>query len=568
MQKALSECATMHRHMAVGVLALALAASAVALPSATPVVEAATACTNWKSTYSPPPTIRVLRSYGAAKGKVQVVSFRAYVENVMSWEWPSTYPTAALRAGAVAVKQYGWYYAIHWRGGATAGGVCYDVRDTSVDQIFQPETRAATVRQTSAVAATWNLTVRRTLDGKPGKFILTGYWPGTIATCGAEKNGFRLYQKGVKACASLGKTTEEIARIYYGATLQPTDPGRHNVVGALNGPGDGGVAVPNGDGVDAHVFQSTSTGFVAPWKADAIAIADASTLGRVSADVDGDGDDELVMLVSDGATSQHLVVMQPSGAAYGDPDPGLTWDSASAGVSFASERDGKPGIRLVAGDFDADLVDDLALVVSEDDPTLGSVYLLRSRRTSFEPLARIYAGGIDAPASRPYGADVTGDGRADVVLETDTGSALAYRVLRSTPDAGHALADPVTWYECTDLTRNTTQTVVTDYDRDGRDDLVLALPAGTGFAFRGLRATGSAFAASTLYTSGIAFDRIKLGAGDVNHDGRGDVIAYTRLYDGAFGTRLFVLTSTCTKFNASALWLEDPTLDWQVLEPY
>ncbi len=170
----------MHRRLAAWVCALTLAAIAVALPSSAPTVEAATACTNWKSTYTPPKTIRVLRSYGAASGKVQVVPFRDYVENVMAWEWPEAYPTQALRAGAVAVKQYGWYYARKWRGGKTASGVCYDVKDTSADQIYRPETRSAGPKQLKAVAMTWNLSIRRTRDGKPGTFILTGYSPGSV----------------------------------------------------------------------------------------------------------------------------------------------------------------------------------------------------------------------------------------------------------------------------------------------------------------------------------------------------------------------------------------------------
>ena len=131
----------------------------------------------------------------------------------------------------MAVKQYGWYYARTWRGGKTSSGACYDVKDTSVDQIYRPETRSAGPNQLKAVATTWNLSIRRTRDGTPGTFILTGYLPGSVATCGAEKNGYRLYQKGVKACANDGLTYEQIARIYYGKTLQLTDPGRHNIAG-------------------------------------------------------------------------------------------------------------------------------------------------------------------------------------------------------------------------------------------------------------------------------------------------------------------------------------------------
>ncbi len=358
----------MHRRLAVWVCALTLAATAVVLPSATPTVEAAAACTNWKSTYAPPSTIRVLRTYGSASGKVQVVPFRAYVENVMAWEWPETYPSQALRAGAVAVKQYAWYHARKWRGGKTASGICYDVKDTSVDQIYRPETRSAGPKQLAAVVTTWNLSIRRTRKGTPGSFILTGYVPGSIATCGAEKNGYRLYQRGVKACAKAGLTYEQIARIYYGSTLQLTDPGRHNIAGTPHGRGDTGAVVPTAEGVDVHVRASTGAGFTAPATPDAHPTSDDATLGRVSADIDGDGDDELVSLVSDGPTSQHIEVRQAAGYRYGEPVEGLGWDSDAAGVAFVSERDGEPGIQLLTGDFDADYDDDLALVVSGDDP--------------------------------------------------------------------------------------------------------------------------------------------------------------------------------------------------------
>ena len=303
----------MHRRLAAWVCALTLAAIAVALPSSAPTVEAATACTNWKSTYTPPATIRVLRSYGAASGKVQVVPFRDYVENVMAWEWPEAYPTQALRAGAVAVKQYGWYYARTWRGGKTSSGACYDVKDTSADQIYRPETRNAGPNQLKAVAMTWNLSIRRTRHGTPGTFILTGYLPGSVATCGAERNGYRLYQKGVKACANDGLTYEQIARIYYGKTLQLTDPGRHNIAGGANGPGDSGAVVPHASDIDVHVLQSSGTTFVVGATPDNQPTDDSATLARISADLDGDGFDELISLIADGPTSQHLEVRKPSG---------------------------------------------------------------------------------------------------------------------------------------------------------------------------------------------------------------------------------------------------------------
>ena len=50
--------------------------------------------------------------------------------------------------GALAVKQYGWYYTMHWRGGScqvtnpddgTTTVECYDVKDGTLDQIYKPE---------------------------------------------------------------------------------------------------------------------------------------------------------------------------------------------------------------------------------------------------------------------------------------------------------------------------------------------------------------------------------------------------------------------------------------------
>jgi len=556
----------MHRRLAAWVCALTLAATAVALPSTAATVEAATACTNWKSAYAPPTTIRVHRSYGAAAGKVQVVAFRAYVENVMSWEWPETYPTQALRAGAVAVKQYGWYYARTWRGGKTKSGICYDVKDTSADQIYRPETRNAGRRVLAAVGATWNLSVRRKRDGQPGRFILTGYVPGSIAECGAEKNGYRLYQKGVKACAKAGMTAEQIARVYYGSTLELTDPGRHNIVGTLNGRGDVGAVVPTDDGIDVHVRASTGTAFSAPAAPDGQTTPDDATLGRVSADVDGDGDDELVSLVSDGPTSQHLEVRQPQGLGYGAPDAGLAWDSASAGVSLTSEFDGAPAIRLLAADVDADFDDDLILVAVGAEPGTGTVHVLASSKTSLQPIEQVYAGAFDVQTSRAFAGDVTGDNRADLVLQTPTDEGVAFRVLAAAP--GGQLADPVTWYTGADLTMATTKAVLLDYTRDSRDDLMVAVETGSGLTYRALRSTGKAFSASTLYTSTLAFDHVKLATADVDRDGRGDVIVFAKPAGGDPGTRLYVHRSTGTDLTPGSLWLEDASLDWQTLEPY
>ena len=112
-----------------------------------PVAQASSTCTGWTSTRVPPTTIRVLRTSGSAAGKVQTVDFKGYVKVVEQAEWPASWPAEALKVGAIAVKQYAWYYAMSYRGGTGTGG-CYDVVDNTNDQLYAPETRVPAASET------------------------------------------------------------------------------------------------------------------------------------------------------------------------------------------------------------------------------------------------------------------------------------------------------------------------------------------------------------------------------------------------------------------------------------
>ena len=130
-----------------------------------------TECTGWRSTRTPPPTIRVLRAKrrtGVDRdvvGTVQEVPFREYVGVVLAAEWPSHYPIETIKAGALAVKQYAWYYAIVYRGGEVeledGSMACYDVQDTTVDQVYYPEQWSPSDKHLRAIESSWLLTVRK-----------------------------------------------------------------------------------------------------------------------------------------------------------------------------------------------------------------------------------------------------------------------------------------------------------------------------------------------------------------------------------------------------------------------
>ncbi len=135
-----------------------------------------------------------------------------------------------MRAGAVAIKQYAWYYAMHYRGLTGTGG-CADVYDNSNDQIYAPESQTPAASHIQAVESTWPETLTRS-----GAFLFTGYRPGTDVACGADADGNRLYQKSARQCALGGKTGEEILHIYYDPiviTGAPTVPGAPTAVSVV-----------------------------------------------------------------------------------------------------------------------------------------------------------------------------------------------------------------------------------------------------------------------------------------------------------------------------------------------
>jgi hypothetical protein len=233
------------RHRLMAVLAITVL---VGLPSVlSPLVTSAASCTGWPSVRVPPSTIRVLTT---STNTVTVVDFKTYVQKVTAAEWGNMTYTAAYQVGAIAVKQYAWYYAMHWRGGTATGG-CYDVSDGTGDQIYRPgQSVSATI--SSAVDATWAISLT-----KNGSFILTGYRSGSLVNCGTDADGYHLYQNSLRRCAGTGMSMAMILHTYLdpGLTIWygPDSPSALFLT-----PGDGGQATAASSASIAWVEQPAS----------------------------------------------------------------------------------------------------------------------------------------------------------------------------------------------------------------------------------------------------------------------------------------------------------------------
>ena len=215
----------------VSIATLALLLGHGPVPAVAAPVTAAAVCTGWTSHTVPPDAIRVLRTRGPADDTVQVVPFREYVNVVMAAEWGPTNPREALRAGAVAVKEYAWYNAMRWRGKTGPDGQCYDVSDSTIDQLYAPEDRDPAATLIAAVDATWDVAVHRS-----GRVFSTHYQGGKDVACGSDADGTWLYQRSAMRCARDGKSADEILLLYYGPDAE--------VVGGGAGPGPGPSPTP------------------------------------------------------------------------------------------------------------------------------------------------------------------------------------------------------------------------------------------------------------------------------------------------------------------------------------
>jgi hypothetical protein len=175
----------------------------------------AASCSSWTSETNPPPTIRVFRH---SSGAVETVDLRAYSANVLSREWIGSWTTESLRSGALAVKSYAWYQVLHWRGGVNTEGACFDLRDDTYDQVYDPA-KATWSTAAAAVDATWATRVL-----KNGAIFPTYYNAGAAnEPCGANANGWKLWQWGTQGCGVAGKSAAEMMLIYYYPGVTVTD---------------------------------------------------------------------------------------------------------------------------------------------------------------------------------------------------------------------------------------------------------------------------------------------------------------------------------------------------------
>jgi hypothetical protein len=565
----------------------ASAAFAPAESDTAPVLSASSnQCTKWTSQYVPPRTIRVLRtaSTDAPKkvlGTVQEVDFREYVAVVMAAEWPEHYPLETLKAGAIATKQFAWYYILHPRGGTKkvdGERVCYDVVDSTVDQYYKPETRGfgkpngPGPKIVAALDATWKITLRRyDTNTESSRFFLTGYRSGASRVngrpikCAEDANGWKLYHWSTQACGKDGLTYRKILRKYLYPLLEIVEPGNGQVIGTKHGDA---TAMKKDSG--RYYSMVWTPGQKSPdGSASAnVDIAADTLVDYASADMDGDGREDLVWLKQTGPSSGKIRVALSNGTNY---RAAQDWWTGSTLVPLASAH-------LLLSDFTADQRVDAAIL--SKGGAAGTSRLIVLTRKKYH-----YSGKFNAPvqwwsgsqdASKIHSAwagDISGDGRADLVIrQTPPGGGARIRtaVTRSpVPSGNQRMTTLKTRYETRAVKASKIKTVLGDANRDGRQDVVM-LTGGNGPAkVDNLQSLNNGlFKKVRIWTAPksdpIGVKTTRMGTADVNYNGMSDLVLYSKRANG--NARIRVLKMGYNRMYQGPNW--NIGQRWSSVYPY
>jgi hypothetical protein len=235
----------------------------------------------------------------------------------------------------------------------------------------------------------------------------------------------------------------------------------------------------------------------------ASAAVDARVAARNSTDVDGDDRDDAVVFTQGAAADVHTAFS--TGSAFGNPVLGHDFFAIDGEV---------PRTGDVNGDGRAD-------IVTFTRGAAADVYVALSDGNGFGASAK-WHDFFAVDTEYPELGDVNGDGRADLVTFTRGAAGDVYVALST----GTGFGPGVKWQD--NFGYGGERPAVGDFDGDGRDDVAVFTGGGQGDVYVSL-SNGVAFVQEAwLWHGNFAIGAELAGTGDVNGDGRDDVVTFTR----------------------------------------
>ncbi|GHJ50602.1 hypothetical protein Cs7R123_79440 [Catellatospora sp. TT07R-123] len=384
------------------------------------------------------------------------------------------------------------------------------------------------------------ITVRVTFSANAGTAVMDAWYNGVQTVSGQHPKGAGTLYSGQNSYLKTGlyrSTAISQAGARYMKSLVIATPGtgtpppvtgtEYHAGSATDFNGDGrSDVVTFTKGALADVYAATSTGTA--FTGTSVKWNDYFGLDgeqQSTGDVNGDGRDDVVTFAKGG--TDDVYVGLSTGTAFA---AGAKWhDSFSPGAQV-------PAVGDVNGDGRADLVS-----FSHDGD--ADVWVALSTGTSFGPAVKWYE-FFSVAGEYPGLGDVDGDGRDDIITFTQGTNADVWVALST----GTSFGTAAIWHDL--FAVGAEQPRIGDVDGDGRDDIVTFTCDANADVYVA-KSNGSAFTGTTVKWNDffcLAGEFPYLG--DVNGDGRDDIIVFTR--GSTYG--VYVGLSNGSSFAGGVKW--------------
>ena len=194
----------------------------------------------------------------------------------------------------------------------------------------------------------------------------------------------------------------------------------------------------------------------------------------------------------------------------------------------------------LVGDFNADGLDDIATFTQGGS---ADVYVALSDGERFVGTGVRWHSNFSPAGETPAIGDVNGDGKDDIITFTQGSSADVYVALSSGSNFGNASR----WHS--NFAPGAERPAVADFDGDGKDDIITFVNNSGGNVYVAL-SNGTTFRSAKRWHGNFAPSGRTPRVGDVNGDGRADIISFLQ---GSSG-RVNVALSSGSKFGARRKW--------------
>ncbi|MBB4904977.1 N-acetylmuramoyl-L-alanine amidase [Actinophytocola algeriensis] len=231
---------------------------------------------------------------------------------------------------------------------------------------------------------------------------------------------------------------------------------------------------------------------------------------------------------------------QIPGNDHTDPGPHWNWDYYMSLVGSG----GSAGVHTGSStDFNGDGRDD---IVAFNQGTLGDVYVALSNGAGFAGTSVKWHEFFAPGGETPLTGDFNGDGKDDVVTFTHGSLNDVYVALSN----GSSFGAGVKWHDWFALGGEVP--AVGDVNGDGRDDIITFTRNNLADVYVAL-STGTSFVASAKWHDYFGLAGEVPGVGDVNGDGKDDIVVFNQ---GTLAD-VYVATSTGTGFSGTSVKWHD-----------